>query len=198
MTITDTILVDAGTSEGAIKGYLGGDNHENLEPVHDDEHDFDAVDFNKMVKGMAEVVKRIRPGNLFPVAFELASVLGNTPNQPAQISGWVLQQTMLMFKDATLIGITAHYSSPVTNGTLTVEPQLAGADSVLQAVLSVTNPSNIRAHQLPATAATAGDEIDASAYETVGVYITTDATFAPTVGRINGHLWFSIGEEEDI
>jgi hypothetical protein len=62
MTISTSIFGSTLTTLAAVKAYLGGDAHENLEPVHDDAKDLDAADFNTVVAGLAEVVDRLKRG----------------------------------------------------------------------------------------------------------------------------------------
>jgi hypothetical protein len=202
MGITTSILRVANSTLALTKTYIGGqtaDNYLDATPVRDLERDIPAEVFNRKLSGVAEVAQRVRPGvSALAIPFEKASVLSGTIGQQAELFGWVAQKETLIYKDATLIGITAQYSAPLTAGQATIRTQIGGSDVALQAVLSAgANPQFIRAFQLTEQADPA-DLVDASAYEQIAVYIDTDGAFAPVVGRVNGCLWFNVGEEEEI
>ena len=78
MTVSTSIFGADLTSLALSKTYLGGDAHENEEPIHDDDTNIDADDWNKIVAGLAEVARRLRPGNIVGIPFELTG-LGRAP-----------------------------------------------------------------------------------------------------------------------
>jgi hypothetical protein len=186
-----------------MKSYLGGvtaDNYKDSTPIRDLERDISSETFNRAaIAAVAECARRARPGtSALAIPFEIATVLGNTTDQPTLICGWVAQTNMQLFKDATLVGVTAQYGDPITAGQLTVRPRIAGVDCALQATLSSGGDIQFTRSYQVTEQALASDKSDASANDVIDVLVDTDATFAPTVRRLNGHLWFNIGEEEEI
>ena len=193
MAITTEILKDGGTTEAAIKSFYGGDDHVNEEPIHDATEDIDAVKFNKHGKGLAELTKRARPGNLVTIAFELgttpASATTPVPRMGSTLTGW------LAHIDGTIVGITGRFESALTGGTAIVQPKIAGTDTDLS--LSLTGLQANRARQVPGERG-ADDTIDASLFELLEVDVTTSgATWAGSDGLIVDVV-ISCGEEEDI
>jgi hypothetical protein len=190
MAVSESILDDAGATEALIKTWLGGDDHTNFEPVHDDAEDINATDFNRLVKGLAEVAHRLRAGNLVAIAFE-ATGLAATATVQANLAG-TGKTTMLLPKDAKLVGITAKHSAAISGGTLTVQPQIATVNTTLTAALS-SSAQSARAHQIEADAA-AADALDAGDLDEVEVDITT-ASLAPTGNDVHGLIWFAVQED---
>lgn len=195
MSVSTSILDDAGATEALVKAYLGGDEHENAEPIHDDARNIDADDWNKIVAGLSELAKRLRPGNIVAIDFELSSTPGSTttavPLCGSALTGW------LAFKDATLVGLTARFETALTGGQATIQPEIGGVDSALSLVIASTDQAG-RAYQLPG-AADAADQIDASALELLEVDVTTDGSFACSgSSKLHVTAFVSIGEEEDI
>lgn len=192
MTVSTSIFGASLTSLALAKTYLGEDTHTNEEPVHDDDTNIDADDWNKIVAGLAEVARRLRPGNLVTIPFELTS-LSASATASAILGGSSDKTTQRLFKDGTLVGITAEYDSAITSGTLTVQPQIDTANTALSLELNSTYQIR-RTYQLVADA-DATDICDAGDYDEVEVDITT-ASLNPASGDVHGLLWFSVGEEE--
>lgn len=194
MAVATSILDDAGATLALIKTYLGEDNRENEEPVHDPVTELGADEWNKLVAGVAELAKRLRPGNLVAVPFELTGLAGSATAQ-AVLCGTTDKTVQRLFKDGTLVGITAEHSAAIVGGTLTVQPQIDGADTALSLELN-SGVQVQRAHQLVADADPA-DVYDAGNKDSIEVDITT-ASLNPTGGDVHGLLWFNVGEEEDV
>lgn len=198
MSVTDEILADAGATEALVKAYLGGDNHTNPEPVHDDATDLDANDFNRLVKAVAECVKRLRPGNVIRVPFEMAAPAANTANQSIAQMGSTTTYDRL-FKNARLIGISAQFGSLLTGGTATVQCQIAGGTNSALSVVITSGHGSGRAEQLPSEA-NSDEYFDASNIEITyfkALLTTASCTWAGS-SKLQVGLFFSIGEEEDI
>jgi hypothetical protein len=197
MGISTSVLKDAGATLALIKTYLGTDEHANEEPVHDDARDLDAVDFNKLVAGLAEVAKRLRPGNLVPVEFELATTPQNTTTA-VPLAGSALTK-WLAFKDGRVVGITAYFETALSAGQAIVHPKINGTNCALALTIAATAQAG-RAYQLPADAA-AGDALDASALlgAELECAVTTSGAFACSASsKLRVTLWVSVGEEEAI
>lgn len=192
MTVSTSIFGADLTSLALAKTYLGGDAHENEEPIHDDDTNIDADDWNKIVAGLAEVARRLRPGNIVGIPFELTG-LAASATAAAKLCGSAAKTIERLFKDGTLVGITAEHSAAIVSGTLKVQPQIDTANTTLTLTLSST-AQIARAHQLVAAAA-AADVCDASDLDEIEVDITT-ASLNPDGGDVHGMLWFSIGEAE--
>lgn len=195
MAVSTSLFSDAGATVALIKAYLGTDEHTNFEPVHDDAEDIDATDFNRIVAGLAECGARLRPGNIVAIPFELTSLSASTTAQ-AILGGSSDKTVQQLFKDGTLIGITAKHSAAISAGNLTVQPQIATVNTALSLGLS-SSAQQGRAHQLVSDA-DAADIVDAGDDDEIEVDITTDGSFAPTGNDVHGYIWFSIGEEEGI
>ena len=197
MAVTTSILKDAGATLALIKTYLGTDTHENEEPIHDDARDIDATDWNRIVAGLAEVAKRVRPGNLVPVVFELATTpQGATTAVP--LCGSALT-AFLALKDATVVGITAYFGSALSAGTAIVQPKINAVNCALHLDLAAAAQAG-RAYQLPVDAG-ATDAIDASALLSaeLEVDVITDGSFACSSStKLHACVWLSVGEEEGI
>jgi hypothetical protein len=194
MAVSTSILDDAGATLALIKTYLGGDEHANEEPIHDDARDIDATDFNRIAAGLAEVAKRLRPGNIVGIPFELTGLAASATAQ-AILGGASDKTVQRLFKDGTLVGITAELDTAITSGTLTVQPQIATANTALSLVLNDAAQQK-RAYQLVADAG-AADVCDAGDLDAIEVDITT-ASLDPDGGDVHGMLWFSVGEEESL
>jgi hypothetical protein len=190
MAVSESILDDAGATLALIKTWLGTDEHTNFEPVHDDAEDLDATDFNRLVAGLAEVALRLRAGNLIAIAFEETGLAASATTQ-ANLAG-TGKTTLLLPKDAKLVGITAKHSAAIVGGTITIQPQIATVNTTLNASLSSAAQS-ARAHQIEADAA-AADALDASALEEIEVDITT-ASLNPTAGDVHGIIWWAVQED---
>jgi hypothetical protein len=100
-----------------------------------------------------------------------------------------------LFKDGTLVGITAEYESAIVGGTLTVQPQIDTANTALSLELNSTYQIR-RTYQTPVEAG-AADIADAGDYDEIEVDITS-ASLNPSGDDVHGLLWFSVGEEEDV
>jgi hypothetical protein len=195
MALTDEILDVGGATEAAITAYLGGTNFVNSTPVHDATRDMDADNANKWVKLLAELHKRLRPGNLVRYSFDLGTTpVGATTYLP--IAGGVTT-FYLPFKDASLVGVTAHFATALTAGSATVEACVGTTPCSLTVGLTTAQFYEI-ARQLPADA-TSADVWDASAYDNIKARVTTPGgtTWAGS-SRLYVDLILSVGEEEDI
>lgn len=201
MAISDEILADAGATEALVKAYLGGDDHTNQDPVNDDAADLDAVDFNKVVKAVAELVKRARPGNLVKINYELTTTPGSaTTSIPRSGSS---QSADILHRDGSLVGITAWFESNISAGSATIEMKrtdLDGGDPQTS-TLSVVVPNGERigiARQLPSEAVSTSEVIDASAFHVIYAQVVTSGTTWAASDKLHVNMFFSIGEEEDI
>lgn len=194
MAITTDTLKDGGVSEALIKVYLGGDDHTNEEAIHDAEEDIDAVKFNKHAKTLAELANRARPGNLSVVSFELATTPG-TATTPVPRLGSTLTK-FFGHRDGTIVGIAAQFSSAVTAGTVTIQPQIDGTNTTFSATVGIGSEAAI-ARQIPGAAA-AADQFDAVDLEAIEVDVTTASATWTTTDKLLVDVFVSIGEEEDV
>ncbi len=194
MTISDSIWDASNTTLALTKTAMGGDEMENEEPVHDADTNVDADNWNVIVAAVAECAKRLRPGNIVAVNFEVTVVQSATtavPLQGSTVTEW------LAFKDATLVGLAAKFGSALTAGQCTFAPEIGGVDTALQLVIAATDQSG-RAYQL-VEAAAATDAIDASALEALEIDAIGDATFACAASELAVVTAFlNIGEEEEL
>lgn len=194
MAITTDTLKDGGISEALIKAYLGGDDHTNEEAIHDAAEDIDAVKFNKLIKTAAETAKRLRPGNVFCASFELATTPGTAttaiPRLGSTLTKWY------GFKDGTIVGIAAQFSSAVAGGTVTIQPKIDGTNTTFTATVGVGSEAAI-ARQIPGAAA-AADQFDASDLEAIQVDVVTSGATWDSTDKLLVDVFVSIGEEEDI
>jgi hypothetical protein len=194
MAVSTEILKDGGTSEGALKSFLGGDNHTNSDPVRDDNTDWDANDANNWAKLLAELAARVRKGNLCVLPFYLATTpVGATTAVP--VRGSAAAAEILPF-DATLVGISAWFISALTAGSATIQPKLGGGNSDLS--LLISSPSQNGIERQVASDRGTNDGTDASAIDLIQCdVITPGGTTWAGSSNLYVNLVFSMGEEED-
>lgn len=195
MGITESILNEAGATLAAIKAWLNvtSDNMLDFEPQHDTTTELGADHVNKLTAGAAQMAKRLRPGNVVGIPFELTGLAASATAQA--LIGGKTRTVMRLFKDATIIGISAEHTAAIVSGTLTVQPQIDAVDSTFNMELN-SGAQVARAHQIPDDAA-ADDVIDASDLDTLEVDIIT-AALNPSGNDVFGFIWLSVGEEEDL
>ncbi len=197
MGISTSIYDAALTALATVKTYLGTDEKQDEEPVHDVDTNIGATIWNTMIAGLAEVAKRTRPGNLVPVYFEVAASV-QSATTPIPILGSTMTQFLAM-KDAELVGITAYLATALTAGQVTIQPTINGVNTALSLVITSTDQAG-RVYQLPA-AADATDKIDASALLDGDLEVDAigDGTFA-VAGSALTHvvLWLNVGETEAV
>jgi len=194
MAITDNILATYGPDEATYKSNLGGDDHVNEEAIYSATEDIDAAKFNKHAKALAELLARLRHGNLLTIPFELSSTPGTAttavPRMGSTATGW------LAHVDGTVVGITAQFDSALSAGSAVVTPKVGGVDCALTLTLGA-GVSSGRARQLPSSA-DATDGIDASELETLAVDVVTSGATWAGADRLVVDVIISCGEEEGI
>jgi hypothetical protein len=181
------------TTEALTLAQFGGDAHANEEPVHDDTYDFDANDFNNIAKGLAQVVKRLRYGNLVPYSFSTADASGTATTQLQALGNDTAIKYATALMGGSIVGLTIWVEGARTAGSLTATATVNGASSAtLSCVIDGSNTQYNRAYQLPGT-------VTFSAKDRLGVQIVTASSFAAgTTPSCRVDLFVSYGEEESI
>ena len=191
---TFDIFDAANTTDALVRTGLGGADHTNAEPVHDDAEDFDAEDCNNFVRALAALARRTRPGNLVNIAFELSTTPGTAttaiPLMGSALAAW------LAHVDGTLVGITGRFETALTAGTAVIEPKIAGVATTFTAAFAALG-QKVRARQLPGAAA-AADIIDAGDLDELTVEVTTNGATWAGADKLNVFLTVSCGEEEAV
>ena len=171
-----------------IKTYLGGDEHTNDEPIHNDATDVDSTDWNKIVSGLGEVALRTINGNILDLHFYQSDCTAGQTNVDLQRSADTVDQDFVAPLAGSVIAISISIENAVTVDDCIVTWTKNGTEGVLQAKLDTVNTLKHYASQEPGT-----ETFDAG--DLVGVSVTTDALFAAGVTpTISVDLIIALGE----
>jgi hypothetical protein len=193
MTVSTSIFDSSYTTSTLIRAYLGGDDKENEEPIHDEDTNIDADNWNKLVAGLEEVAKRLRPGNLAVYEFSQANCTASQTNVDLQRAGDDAARTgVTAWRDGSVVGLAVWVEGARSAGTLTVSWTIGGTEQTMTCIIDDSPTQFGRSYQLPGV-----ETFDA--LDVLGVSVTTDATWAAgATPSISCDLIVSYGEEEDI
>lgn len=178
MAVSESIWQSALTTVSLIKSWLGTDEKLNRLPVQSSEYNIDADDWNKIVKGLAEVALRTRIGNVGIFTFSHPNVAASGTDVSLYRCGGGdtnLVHSICPF-DGWVIGISARSENARTAGSCILEVEVDGTAVALTATIDGTNDQIVYETQTPVAAESAGDTV--SAGDTIECVYTTDGTWA--------------------
>ena len=193
MGVSTSIFDAARTTLALVKTYLGGDEMENQEPIHDATKDLDADNWNKIAAGLSEVAVRIRKGNLACLRYYIANATAGLTSSQLQVFGPdANRDSVIAPYDGSFIALALHCENARTAGTATAEVSIGGVAGTLSTVIDDDPTQFARSYQLP------GIE-EFTALDELGVHLTTDGSWAAgSTPSIWADLWISLGEEEEV
>jgi len=201
MGILDSIFKAANATKELTKVWVGGQTADNIldaTPVLDEQRDLQASTSNHLIAGLAEHNQRILYGvSPLAIPFELPQVFAGLSDQEPFLCGWIAQKRIGLLRSATLIGISAQYNSTLVAGTILIRPRINGINTALQAqISSAGDPEFTRIYQLVEQSDPL-DVVDAAAFDQIDIRVDADA-INPNSQRLNGFLWFNVGEIESL